>query len=81
MMSGPPHHQGGYCLSEYQEVCVSELIFYILYNAKFYNPADPPEAYSNPSVHTCITKYTEMGRALHGETWDSPMCHFLKKPS
>ena len=35
-----------------------------------YNPADPPEAYSNPRVHTRITEYTKMGRALHGETWD-----------
>ena len=35
-----------------------------------YNPVDPPEAYSNLSVHTRITQYTEMGRALHGETWD-----------
>ena len=31
-----------------------------------YNPADPPEAYTNPSINA----YTEMGRALHGETWD-----------
>ena len=34
-----------------------------------YNPANPPEAYNNPSVHT-ITQYTKMGRALHGDTWD-----------
>jgi hypothetical protein len=32
------------------------------------NPADPPEAYSNPSVHTCITEYMEMGKVLHGDT-------------
>ena len=25
-----------------------------------YNPADPPEAYSNPSVHMHITEYMEM---------------------
>ena len=31
---------------------------------------DPPEAYSNPSVHTCIIEYTEMGKVLHGDTWD-----------
>ena len=36
-----------------------------------YNPTDPPEAYSNLSVHTHITQYTKMGRALHGETWDT----------
>ena len=35
-----------------------------------YNPADPPEAYNNLSVHTRITQYTEMRRALHGDTWD-----------
>ena len=35
-----------------------------------YNPADPPEAYTNPSIHACINAYTEMGRVLHGETWD-----------
>ena len=35
-----------------------------------YNSADPPEAYSNPSIHTRINEYTEIGRALHGETWD-----------
>ena len=31
-----------------------------------YNPTDPPEAYTNPSINA----YTEMVRALHGETWD-----------
>ena len=35
-----------------------------------YNPVDPPEAYSNPSVHTRITEYTEMARALYEDTWD-----------
>jgi len=35
-----------------------------------YNPAAPPEAYTNPSIHTRINAYTEVGRALHGETWD-----------
>ena len=35
-----------------------------------YNPAAPPEAYINPSIHTRINAYTEVGRALHGETWD-----------
>ena len=35
-----------------------------------YNPAAPPEAYTNPSIHTCLNAYTEVGRALHGETWD-----------
>jgi len=35
-----------------------------------YNSTDPPEAYTNPSVHTRITGYTEMGRVLHEDTWD-----------
>ena len=35
-----------------------------------YNPSAPPEAYTNPSIHVRINAYTEVGRALHGETWD-----------
>ena len=35
-----------------------------------YNPAFPPEAYTNPTIHARINAYTEVGRALHGETWD-----------
>jgi len=35
-----------------------------------FNPADPPNTYSNPSVHSRITESTEMGRVLHGDTWD-----------
>ena len=35
-----------------------------------YNPAAPPEAYTNTSIHACLNAYTEVGRALHGETWD-----------
>ena len=35
-----------------------------------YNPAAPPEAYTNPSIHARINAYTEVGRAFHGETWD-----------
>ena len=35
-----------------------------------FNPAAPPEAYSNPNIHTRITRYTEIGRALHGDTWN-----------
>jgi hypothetical protein len=26
-----------------------------------YNPDDPPEAYSNPSIHSRINAYTETG--------------------
>ena len=32
--------------------------------------AAPPEAYSNPNIHTRVTRYTEIGKALHGDTWD-----------
>ena len=35
-----------------------------------YNPAAPPEAYTNPSIPARLTAYTEVGRALHEETWD-----------
>ena len=35
-----------------------------------FDPAAPPEAYSKPNVHTCVTRYTEIGKALHGDTWD-----------
>ena len=35
-----------------------------------YNPDDPPSAYSNPSVHSRIQAYTEMGRQVHGADWD-----------
>jgi len=35
-----------------------------------YNPNDPPSAYSNPSIHSRIQAYTEMGRQVHGSDWD-----------
>ena len=35
-----------------------------------YNPDDPPEAYSNPSIHSRINVYTETGRQVHGPAWD-----------
>ena len=35
-----------------------------------YNPAAPPEAYTNPRIPARLNAYTEVGRALHGETWD-----------
>jgi hypothetical protein len=35
-----------------------------------WNPNDPPEAYSNPSIHARINLYTEMGRQVHGPEWD-----------
>jgi hypothetical protein len=35
-----------------------------------YNPDDPPEAYSNPSIHSRINAYMETGRQIHGTEWD-----------
>lgn len=35
-----------------------------------FDPAAPPEAYSNLNIHTRVTRYTEIGKALHGDTWD-----------
>ena len=35
-----------------------------------YNPAAPPEAYTNPSIPARLNAYTEGGRVLHRETWD-----------
>jgi hypothetical protein len=31
-----------------------------------FSQTDPPEAYSNPSIHTRIHDYTAMGKALVG---------------
>ena len=31
-----------------------------------FNLEDPPEAYTNPSVHSRISEYTEVARSLHG---------------
>jgi len=35
-----------------------------------YNPENPPEAYSNSSVHTRLTEYTAMAREVHGPEYD-----------
>ena len=35
-----------------------------------FDPAAPPEAYSKPNIDTRVTRYTEIGKALHGDTWD-----------
>jgi hypothetical protein len=34
------------------------------------NPDDPPEAYSNPSIHSRFTTYVETGRQIHEPEWD-----------
>jgi hypothetical protein len=35
-----------------------------------YNPEDPPEAYSNPTVYTRINEYTSAARSLHADDYD-----------
>jgi hypothetical protein len=35
-----------------------------------FNLEDPPEAYTNPSVHSHISEYTEVARSLHGPDHD-----------
>jgi hypothetical protein len=35
-----------------------------------YNPEDGPEAYSNTTVHSHLSKYTSMAREVHGPDYD-----------
>jgi hypothetical protein len=35
-----------------------------------YNPDDPSEAHSNPSIHSRFTTYAETRRQIHGPEWD-----------
>ncbi|XP_039823127.1 uncharacterized protein LOC120685338 [Panicum virgatum] len=84
MMPGPAHHQGSLSLSEYKNTwseshpgqsCNNFTAYAMSHMGRVtsdvaYNPAAPPEAYTNPSIHARINAYTEVGRALHGETWD-----------
>jgi hypothetical protein len=35
-----------------------------------YNPDDTPEAYTNSSVHSRLTDYTEAARTVHGADFD-----------
>jgi hypothetical protein len=35
-----------------------------------YNPEDPPEAYTNASVHTRLSEYTSAARSVHGPEYD-----------
>jgi len=70
LMQGAPHHQGSRGLPEYRDVwsesheeqeCNDFQAYCMAHKGRAtsdvsYNPADPPEAYSNPSVHTRITE-------------------------
>jgi hypothetical protein len=35
-----------------------------------YNPEDPPEAYTNVTVHTRLSEYTSAARSVHGPEYD-----------
>ena len=35
-----------------------------------YNPEDPPEAYSNETIHSCLNEYTSMTWEVHGSDYD-----------
>ena len=35
-----------------------------------YNPEDPPEAYTNTSVHSKLSEYSSAARTCHGEDFD-----------
>lgn len=39
-----------------------------------YNPNDPPDAYTNSSIHTRLTQYTNMAKEVHGPDYD-PSTH------
>ena len=41
-----------------------------------YNLEDPPSAYSNESVHSCLDGYTLMARVVHGPKYH-PSSHDL----
>ena len=35
-----------------------------------FNPEDPPEAYSDPSIHSRVSEYMAMTRLVHGPQFD-----------
>lgn len=35
-----------------------------------FNPDDPSEAYSHPSIHSRVSEYTKMAREVHGPDFD-----------
>jgi hypothetical protein len=41
-----------------------------------YNPDDPPEAYSNPFIHSRMNAYMKTGRQIHGPKWDPIRAQF-----
>ncbi|TVU26820.1 hypothetical protein EJB05_29385, partial [Eragrostis curvula] len=84
-MPGPAHHQGNRTLDEYAtrwswvhggQPCPPLKAWAMAHKGKAtsievdYNPEDPPEAYSNPTVHSRLSQYTKMAREVHGSEWD-----------
>jgi hypothetical protein len=41
-----------------------------------YNPNDPPEAYTNPTIYTRINEYTSAARTLHGDNYNPSSLDF-----
>jgi hypothetical protein len=41
-----------------------------------YNLEDPPSAYSNATIHSRLSQYTEMARAVHGPQFDPSTQNF-----
>ncbi|TVU46045.1 hypothetical protein EJB05_05562 [Eragrostis curvula] len=39
---------------------------------------DPPEAYSNLSIHSCLSSYSEVAKEVHGQDYD-PRSHDLDR--
>jgi hypothetical protein len=41
-----------------------------------YNPEDPPSAYNNASVHSCLSEYVEMARSINGPEYDPSIQYY-----
>ena len=46
-----------------------------------FNLEDPPEAYTNPSIHSRISEYTEVAMSLHGSDDDPSTRTSMERPS
>ena len=46
-----------------------------------FNLEDPPEAYTNPSVHSRISECTEVVRSLYGSDHDPSTQDSMERPS
>jgi len=83
-MSGPSHHQGSLTLEEYRERYeaahpgqdIGPLGAYTLSKKGkatadiTYSPDDPPEAYTNSTVHSRISSYCDSAHAIHDPDFD-----------